>query len=508
MHKSNNILLQMKGIGKDFSGVPVLHGVDFELAYGEIMALMGENGAGKSTLMKILAGVHTEYTGKIYLENEEKRFKNTKEAEQAGIAIIYQELNLISELSVAENIFLGREPCRIGGLVDYIRMNKEAERILADLNFKAPVQTPVAQLRVGHRQLVEIAKALSLNAKILVMDEPTSALSAAEANVLLAVIQKLVQKGVSIIYISHRMAEVFEIADRITILRDGTRIGISDAQKIDRQGLIQMMVGQEVDRFFVKEGGPADEVALNVEHITRKNPDQSKPALINDVSFQVMKGELFGVAGLLGAGRTELLESLFGAAPEHTSGKIEINGTKVILRNPEAAILAGIALITEDRKGNGLIPGMSIVHNMTLAALSQIIIYDFILSRKKEMALAEKNVAKLSIQANSLENPIESLSGGNQQKVLLAKWLTTHPKILLLDDPTRGIDVSAKHEIYVLLSELTKQGLTIVLTSSELPELLSLCDRIMVLREGKCSAVFNRNEATQEKILDAAAPVS
>jgi len=505
---NRHVLLQMKGIEKDFSGIPVLHGVDFEAQSGEVMALMGENGAGKSTLMKILAGVHTDHAGTILLDNVEKRFRNPREAQENGIATIYQELHLVPGLSVAENVFLGREPCRPGGLVDFDAMNRDAERILSDLHFAASVRTPLHRLRVGHRQMVEIARALSLSAKIVVMDEPTSALSEAEVQVLFSVIRNLRERGVAVIYITHRMAEVFAIADRITVLRDGRQVGVVDAQSIDRQGLIRMMVGEESDRFFVKQGRPEEEVILRVEHLTRKNPDPDKPPLIDDISFAAKKGEFFGIAGLLGAGRTELLESLFGAAAADTSGRITIEGVGVHLPNPKAAIRAGIALLTEDRKGNGLVPGMSIQHNLTLAALPQMVHHGFLLSREKEKTLTEKSKKELRIHLEDPGHPVESLSGGNQQKLLLAKWLAIHPRILLLDDPTRGIDVGAKHEIYLLLSELAKRGLTLVLTSSELTELISLCDRIMVLREGKCSALFDRTEATPEKILDAAAPLA
>ncbi|HNW59995.1 MAG TPA: sugar ABC transporter ATP-binding protein [bacterium] len=501
-------LLRMEGISKDFSGIPVLHGVDFELRRGEVMALVGENGAGKSTLMKILAGVHPEYGGNIYLEGRVTRFRNTREAGQAGIAMIYQELNLIPELSVAENIFLGREPHGWGGRVDFAAMNRAAERILADLHFKAPVQTPVAKLRVGHQQLVEIAKALSLDARIVIMDEPTSALSEPEAAVLFAVIRHLQERGVAVVYISHRMAELFAIADRITILRDGRTVGTVGAQEIDRQGLIQMMVGERAERFFVKAGMPAAEILLSVSHMTRRNPDPARPALVEDISFTVRRGEVFGIAGLLGAGRTELLEALFGVDAGHTTGRMEIGGKEVHLRNPESAIAAGIALITEDRKSSGLVPRMSVLHNLTLAALSRIALCGNLLSSGKEAALGEKMRADLAIPIHSLDLAVELLSGGNQQKVLLAKWLATRPCVLLLDDPTRGIDIGAKYEIYLQLADLARQGMAMVLTSSELPELISLCDRILVLREGRCSALLDREECTPERILDAAAPAA
>ena len=508
MKTGNSVFLHLSGIVKEFSGVRVLHGVDLELKNGEVMALMGENGAGKSTLMKILSGVYTDWQGKINLDGKNTHFQNTRDAENAGIAIIYQELNLVPGLSVAENIFLGREPSRFAGIVDFKQLRKMAQEILAELNIQDYVTTPVSQLRVGHQQLVEIAKALSLNARILIMDEPTSALSESETELLFSVIRKLKKRGVSIIYISHRMAEIFEIADRITVLRDGKTVGVENAGDISRQQLIKMMVGQDINQFFVKKEKPGHELVLKVNNLVRCNPDPSKRPLVDNVSFQVKKGEVFGIAGLLGAGRTELCESLFGAAYYDTTGTIEIDGKTVGIPSPEHAIKAGIALITEDRKGNGLVLGMDVKQNMTLAALDEIVRYRFILSDTKEKDFTLQNIKQLSVQANNLDNPVETLSGGNQQKVLLAKWLATRPKILILDDPTRGIDVGAKHEIYLLLTELVRQGLTIIMTSSELQELIMVCDRIMVLREGSVSVVFDREEATQEKILDAAAPIS
>ena len=499
-------ILHMKGITKAFSGVRVLHGVNFELLPGEVMALMGENGAGKSTLMKILAGVHTDWKGEIFLDGEANRFRSTREAEEAGIGIIYQELNLVPELTVSENIFLGREPSRFGGIVDYNKMNRMAKEILDDLHFTPSVTIPVSQLRVGHRQLIEIGKALSLNARILVMDEPTSALSEVETKTLFSVVEKLKNRGVSIIYISHRIGEVFEIADRVTVLRDGCHVGIRFVTDVSRQDLIRMMVGRDFNQFFVKEGEPVKEVVLEIEGLTRKNLGTERRPLIEDIAFRLRRGEQLGIAGLLGAGRTELLEAIFGADSVNTYGTLKLEGREIRLSNPQEAIEAGIALITEDRKGNGLVLSMSVEHNLTLAALKEVLQL-FILSRRKERTLADKYIDRLSIDVKNVELSIETLSGGNQQKVMLAKWLAIKPKILLLDEPTRGVDVGAKHEIYVLLSELAKQGVSIVMTSSELPELLSICDRILVLREGRVSAIFDHEEATQEQILNAAAPL-
>ena len=496
----------MKTITKAFAGVRVLHGVDFELSTGEVMALMGENGAGKSTLMKILAGIYDDWEGRILMDGRERRFRNTREAEKAGVAIIYQELNLVHELTVAENVFLGREPIRWGGMVDYARMNDVARDILKDLHFTTPVTTPVSRLRVGHQQLVEIAKALSMNARILVMDEPTSALSESEIRILFSVVRKLKKRGVSVIYISHRIGEVFEIADRIAVLRDGCLVGVRGVADVSRPELIKMMVGREFDQFFVKQGRPEVDVAFRVRDLNRKRAETGQKTLVENITFEVRKGERFGIAGLLGSGRTELLESLFGVDSNNTSGHLEIEGKPVWFSSPQEAMSAGMALITEDRKGNGLVMSMSVQHNMTLTALERILRF-LLISKKKEKSFAENYIDRLSIDVTNPENSMETLSGGNQQKVLLAKWLATQPKVLLLDEPTRGVDVGAKHEIYLLLSELTKQGISVMMTSSELPELLSLCDRIMVLREGKVSALYDGDEATQEKILDAAAPV-
>jgi len=500
-------LLRMKSIVKAFSGVRVLHGVDFEVLSGEVMALVGENGAGKSTLMKILAGVHTDWEGEVCLDGEPVRFPDTRAAEEAGIAIIYQELNLVPGLTVAENIFLGREPTRFGGVIDYAAMNRMAREIMDSLHFDAPATVPVSELRIGARQLVEIGKALSLDARLLIMDEPTSALTGTEAEVLFSVVRELRAGGVSVIYISHRLDELYQIADRVTVMRDGLTVDTMPASEIDRRALISLMVGREFEQFFVKEGEPGEDVVFRVRSLTRLNGVPGRRALLDDISFDVRRGEQFGIAGLLGSGRTELLEALFGAAARDTSGRVELEGVELNLSNPRRAIEAGIALLTEDRKGNGLVLSMNVEQNLTLAALNELL-HLCMISPGKERALAKEYVDRLSIDAADLGNPIESLSGGNQQKVLLAKWLATRPRVLLLDEPTRGVDVGAKHELYVYLSKLAAEGVSIIMTSSELPELLSICDRIMVLREGRMSALFDRDEATQARILHAAAPAA
>jgi ABC-type sugar transport system ATPase subunit len=500
------LLLEMKKITKSFSGVEVLHGVDFKLHTGEVMALMGENGAGKSTLMKILSGVHGDWSGEILLDGKTRLFSNTRDAEEAGIAIIYQELNLIQELSIAENMWLGREPAGLFGRIDYSEMYENSRRILEKLHFTPDVTVPVSRLRIGHQQLVEIGKSLTLNTRILIMDEPTSALSEPEIHILFQVIRRLQKRGVTVIFISHRISEVFRIADRVTVLRDGSLVDVRKTCHLDREQLIRMMVGREVRQFFMKSGNPTQEQTLRVRNLTRYSKYGKARPLLENISFDLDKGEVLGVGGLLGSGRTELLEALFGADPDHTAGDIFIRGERVCFRHPRDAIDAGIALITEDRKGNGLVLQMGMLHNISLASLESLK-KGLFLSKEKERELADTFIPLLDIQTASLEEPVEFLSGGNQQKVLLAKWLATDPCILLLDEPTRGIDVGAKYQIYRFMAELTEKGISILMTSSELPELLSLCDRILVMREGTLSATFSASEVTQEAILNAAAPI-
>jgi ABC-type sugar transport system ATPase subunit len=457
--------------------------------------------------MKVLSGVHDEWEGQIMIDDRNCRFSGPKEAENEGISIIYQELNLVPHLSVAENIFLGREPVKKSGFVDFQRMNNEAEKILTDLHFPHSVKTPVANLRVGHQQLVEIAKALSVSARILILDEPTSALSESETKTLYSVIHQLKLQCVTIVYISHRMSEIFDLADRITVLRDGKNVDVLDAKSITRKRLIQLMVGRSFEQFFVKESTPKDEIILQVENITRRDEKRKMQNRLENITFKLKKGEILGIAGLLGAGRTELLESLFGASANETSGVIKLEDKEIDVDDPQSAISAGISLITEDRKGNGLVVGMDILHNLSLAALNKIVNYGSVISNQKEEELASQYIGELSIDVNRIDLPVESLSGGNQQKVLLAKWLATDPKVLLLDDPTRGIDVATKYDIYVLLSKLANSGISIIMSSSELPELLTICDRILVLREGRLSAIVDHEDATQEIIMEAATPV-
>ena len=501
------MLLRMRQIRKAFAGIEVLHGVGLDLGAGEVHALVGENGAGKSTLVKVLSGVHTDYRGSIELDGRAVRFSSTRDAELAGISIIYQELNLVQELTAAENTFLGREPRRWGILVDYRQMNDRAGGILRELGSSASPTDPVSSLRVGARQMVEIAKALSLNARVMVMDEPTSALSEPEIEQLFAVVKQLSRRGVGIVYISHRFEEIFRIADRVTVLRDGELVATKPVAETSREDLIRLMVGRTLETFFTRHGQPQQQIALAVNDLKLERAEFRPPAILEGISFDVRAGEILGIAGLLGAGRSELLESIFGAYGSRATGQVVLDGRPLNMTSPAAAIDRGVTLLTEDRKLTGLVLGMSLRHNISLAALHTTLRWGM-LSASRERSLARDYIGKLAIHCQGDEQAVVTLSGGNQQKVVLGKWLATEPRVLLLDEPTRGIDVGAKSEIYHLLAELAARGCAIVLASSELPELLNLCDRILVMREGRMSALFDRSEATQERILEAAAPLS
>jgi ABC-type sugar transport system ATPase subunit len=496
-------MLEIHAVSKRFPGVQALHDVSFDVTRGEVHALIGENGAGKSTLMKILSGVYTDYEGELRLDGQRLVLANPRDAQRHGIAIIHQELNLIPELTVAENIFLGREPRTATGLLDIGRMEQEAQSLLDRLNLPIPPDRPVKWLRVGEQQLVEVAKALSLNARLLILDEPTSALSQAEIDRLFAVIAALKAHGVTMIYISHKFDEVFRIADRVTVLRDGEGIGTLPIAEADQPGLIRMMVGRNLSDLFPKEVAPVGDEVLRVENLSLL-PDGQRGRSLHDISFAVRRGEIVGVAGLMGAGRTELLETLFGVYPERrVRGRIAIEGEPRRISSPEEAIHAGLAFVTEDRKTQSLILKLSVAHNLTLAALNRFLLAN-IIRRREENDAVQRAIAQLRIKTPSPTIEVDKLSGGNQQKVALAKCLLTRPQVLLLDEPTRGIDIGAKAEIYGLISHLAQDGAAIVMASSELPELLAMCDRILVLCEGRLAAELTRAEATQERIMAAA----
>jgi ABC-type sugar transport system ATPase subunit len=489
-------LLEMRTISKRFPGVLALDNVSIDLHAGEIHALVGENGAGKSTLMNVLGGVypHGTYDGEIRVGGETRRFGSVRASEDAGIAVVHQELSLIPEFSIAENIFLGREPRRLG-IIQSEELYSRAQRVLDELHLKLESHLPAGYLGIGQQHLVEIAKALARDARILVLDEPTAALTDAEGEILFRILGRLRESGAGIIYISHKLPEVFRLADRITVLRDGRAVSTDPAAALDTQRVIARMVGRELsDMFPVPHRAPA-EVIYEARAVTVDDPNVPGKRLVDDVSFSVRRGEVLGIAGLVGAGRSDLMMAIFGAHPGRTKGEFLVRGSKVPIASPSDAIAAGIGFVTEDRKRYGLLLDQTIVVNLTLAALKRIGGVD------AETAVSERSMKELRIKAPSAFTIVNTLSGGNQQKVVLAKWLLTNPAVLFLDEPTRGIDVGAKQEIYALIDRLASAGLAIVLVSSELPEVLGLSDRIMVLHEGRITGEFQREEATAEAVM-------
>jgi ABC-type sugar transport system ATPase subunit len=497
-------LLEMKQITKSFPGVRALDGVSFDLKGAEIHALVGENGAGKSTLIKILAGVypHPDYGGEIILDGSERRFANVRDAERVGVAVIYQELSLVKDLSVAENIFLGREPRRFG-VINWEELYSRAQKLLSDLHLTIEPRTPVRNLGIGQQQLVEIAKALSQEARILVLDEPTAALTDAEVETLFGILNNLRARGVAMIYISHKLDEVFRISDRITVLRDGRTISTDAARELNEAGVIAKMVGREVGQIFPEAKHDRGDFVLEVRDITVEDPAVPGKLLVDRVGFAVRKGEVLGIAGLMGSGRSELLMAIFGAHPGRTSAEVFVDGKPVGVQRPSDAIKHGIGFVTEDRKRYGLILDQTILKNMTLAGLRRLS-GRFVTHEDAEAAAGERSARDLRIKATSVFTIAGTLSGGNQQKVVLAKWLLTNPRVLFLDEPTRGIDVGAKQEIYAQINKLAERGIAVVLVSSELPEVLGLSDRVIVLHEGRVTGEFTRAEATPEKVMSCA----
>jgi ribose transport system ATP-binding protein len=501
----NDVLLKATGIAKSFPGVRALDGVNLTVRRGRLNALLGENGAGKSTMMNILAGVFPPDAGAVTLDGKPVSFKNTREAQAAGIAIIFQELNLVPELSIAENIFIGREPLNRFGLVDFARMNADTAALLKDLEMDVDPRSLVSQLKVGAQQVVEIAKAISFNARVIIMDEPTSAITEHEIEVLFRQIKRLKQNGVGLIYITHKLDELPQIADDITVFRDGKFVGAKAFNEVTRDEMIRMMVGRELADLFPKSPTKTGGVVLRAKNISLKHPERENDFAVRDVSFEVRRGEVLGIFGLMGAGRTELLQTIFGLHPKTSTGEVEIGGQRVSIKSPQDAIAAKLALAPEDRKAEGVVLGLSVAHNATLACLSKIERFGF-LQPRMESELVGGYVSRLRVKTPSIHQTIVNLSGGNQQKVVLAKWLATEPKVLLLDEPTRGIDINAKKEIYALIDELAQSGLGVVMVSSELPEILGIADRILVLCEGRKTAEFSRAEATEEKVVKAALP--
>jgi len=488
---ADEYLLSMTDVCKQFPGVRALDNVRLEVRKGTVHALMGENGAGKSTLMKCLIGMYAPDSGAIIFKGEKLSIRNTHYALSKGISMIHQELNPIPHMTIAENIFLGRETRTWYGLVDMKKMNQRTKELLGRLSVKLDPNTKMVELSIANTQLIEIAKAVSYDSDLIVMDEPTSAITESEVSVLFNAIRSLKEQGRSIIYITHKMDEVFEISDEITVFRDGKYISTDPTNTLTRDLLVQKMVGRELIDMFHKERAEIGETVLEVKGLTGRK--------FKDVSFEVKRGEIFGVAGLMGAGRTELLEAVFGVT-RPDSGEVFIDGKKVEIRSPADAIRLGLALLTEDRKLSGLYMNATVMDNMAIANMKQYVRRIFVDFRKINSDCGKMR-DQLQIKTPSLKQIIKNLSGGNQQKVLISRWLLTEPSILILDEPTRGIDVGAKAEVHRLMTELTRQGKTIIMISSELPEILGMSDRIMVMHEGDKTGELSRAEATQEKIL-------
>lgn len=488
-------LLRVRGVTKSFPGVKALKGVDLYLKEGEVLAVIGENGAGKSTLMKILAGVQEHDEGEVFVDGSPVRFRGVEDAFDKGIALIHQELNLADNLDVAANIFLGREPLR-AGLLDKAKMRRESKSFLDRVGLRVDPDKIVSELTIGHQQMIEIAKALSVNARVLIMDEPTSSLSQHESEQLFKVIKDLASKNVAIVYISHRLGEVRELADRVTVLRDGENAGELDREEATHDSMVKLMVGRDISKYYALEPRPFGSVALKVQSIrTIQNPNHT-------LSFELKSGEIMGVAGLVGAGRTEMLQTLFGVTPA-LEGTIEIQGNPVVIRSPIHAIQNGLALVPEDRKQQGLVLEMAVRENMSLASLSRDQNKGF-LNYTSEKGISKEMVADMKIKTPSDLQEVQYLSGGNQQKVVLGKWLAMKPRVLFLDEPTRGIDVGAKQDIYKLMEKLAEQGVAILFVSSEMEEIIGMSDRAIVMHEGKLTGTLLRDELTEESVMQLA----
>ncbi len=487
----------MNGITKRFPGVLALDKVSIAVRVGTVHALMGENGAGKSTLMKVLSGLYQPDEGEIRLHGRPVRVGEARAALGLGIAMVHQELSPIPDMTVGENIFLQREPLHTFlRIVDRKTMNRKTDELFHRLDVRIDPRRKMRQLSVAEAQMVEIAKALSYDATLIIMDEPTSAITDQEVDNLFRVIRSFRKDGISFVYISHKMDEVFEIADEITVLRDGRLIGTNPVSEVDHDALVRMMVGREVSDYFPKEPTALGDEALSVRELTRDGE-------FTDISFSVCRGEIFGIAGLMGAGRTELAECIFGATSAD-SGEIRMHGQELAITSPSDAIQRGIALVTEDRKLKGLNLKASVRDNLTLVNLDEYLLFGGVVNKRREAADVGRMVASLSIRTPSAQQLVDFLSGGNQQKVVIGKWLLKNPEILIMDEPTRGIDVGAKTEIYKLMNSIVASGKAIIMISSELPELLGMCDRIMVMSQGRATAIYERREFDQEKILASA----
>jgi len=489
--EEKNLILEMKDIVKTFPGVRALDGVNLKLYKGEVHALLGENGAGKSTLMKVMNGIYKRDGGEIYLNGKKVEFKNPKEAQEAGLAIIHQELELVPELTVAENIFLGREP-RKGFLVDFKELIKRTQEVIDRLGVDIDPRSKVGDLNIGNQQMIEIAKALSQNSNVIIMDEPTSSLTPTEIDILANLIDRLKKKGIAIVFISHRMEEIFEICDKVTVLRDGKYIGEVKVEDTNEDELINMMVGRKLEsRFPEIKHRPSDKI-LEVK-------DLVVPGKVENASFELYKGEVLGIAGLMGSGRTELAKTIFGLF-KPSEGEIYVKGERVNINSPKEAIDLGIYYLSESRKDEGLVLGMSVEENTSLSVLKNITNLGLI-DNQEEEKLAKKYVQGLKVKTPHIKQKVKNLSGGNQQKVVISKLLSTKPDIIILDEPTRGIDVGAKKEIYELISHLVDDGAAVILISSQLPEVLDLSNRILAMGENRIMGEIDAKDATQEKVM-------
>jgi ribose transport system ATP-binding protein len=498
-------MLVAEKIGKKFSGIAALCDVSMELLPGKVTAIIGENGAGKSTLMKILSGVYSEYEGKIIFKGEEVHFANPREAQSCGIAIIHQELNLIPDLSITENVFLGRELINSWNILDKKAMFQKTQELLDRLKLNVNPNTLIRDLKLGQQQVVEIAKALLTNSEVIIMDEPTSAISDNEVEILFGIIESLRKENKAIVYISHKLNELFKIADNYIVLRDGCVTETGSMEGVSRDLIIKKMVGRDIKIIEKGHRQNESENLLEVENLTLVKKDVSNRLLLDNLNFNLKSGEILGIFGLMGAGRTELLECILGMHNATCVSSIRIENKIVKLKSPREAIQSGIVLVPEDRKRDGLVLGLDVKTNITLSTLKNIQKTGFLCS-KTELELTQKYIDSLKIKTSSPHLAVKNLSGGNQQKVVLARCLATQPKVLMLDEPTRGVDAGAKNEIYKLIMELSEEGLGIIVVSSELPEILTVSDRILVMAEGKITAEFNSADANEDAILKAAIP--
>ena len=507
---SEDIILDIQNVTKQFPGVTALSDVSMQIRRGEIHGLCGENGAGKSTLMKILSGVYPygTYEGTILYEGKELKLGegSIRQAIQEGIAIVYQELTLVPHMTVGENVFLGKEPTE-NGSINWNKLYSDTREILQKYQLDVEPQVLVKHLGVGKMQMVEIAKALSENARVLILDEPTSALTEAEIEKLMQILRTLKQHGVTCIYITHKLNEFFRITDSVTVLRDGKAVITRPTNELTQEGLVRYMVGREMKERFPGGNRKPGKVIFEVEHLSAEDPNESGRMVLNDVSFNLRRGEILGIAGLMGSGRTELVTTIFGEYGKITAGKMRMEGTEIKNNSARQAMHNGISLVPEDRKGQGLVLIQSILKNISLPNLDRFASF-FRINGDAELSASNQQAKSLSIKAPNLQIATDMLSGGNQQKVVIAKWLMSNPKVLIMDDPTRGIDVGAKYEIYKLMNDLAEKGVGIIMISSDLEEVLGMSDRIMVMSEGHSSETLDHEEATQEHIMKLATGIA